>query len=290
MQNAFGPGAPGTLQVVAPGSEQDAVVETLESDPGIASVLPLQGGGDGLTLISAIPVGEPSGDSVRSAIDRLRDDLPTEALIGGAVAENHDLEVALVDATPFVIGVILLLGFVLLLVALRAPVLALAGVLLNVLATLASFGVAKWIFQDGALSDVLGFESQGYLDAWAPVFFFAMLFALGMDYTVFLLASARERWDASGDPREAAVEGIAVSGPVITAAAAVMVAVFFTFALSGPLPPKEMGIILGVAVLIDAVLVRLVLMPVLMRLLGRSAWWLPTWLGRLLPNVQFGHR
>jgi RND superfamily putative drug exporter len=243
-----------------------------------------------LTLISAIPVGEPSGDSVRSAINRLRDDLPTEALIGGAVAENHDLEVALVDATPFVIGVILLLGFVLLLVALRAPVLALAGVLLNVLATLASFGVAKWIFQDGALSDVLGFESQGYLDAWAPVFFFAMLFALGMDYTVFLLASARERWDASGDPREAAVEGIAVSGPVITAAAAVMVAVFFTFALSGPLPPKEMGIILGVAVLIDAVLVRLVLMPVLMRLLGRSAWWLPTWLGRLLPNVQFGHR
>ncbi len=205
------------------------------------------------------------------------------------MAENYDLELALADATPLVIGVVLVLGFLLLLVALRAPVIALAGVLLNVLATLASFGVAKWIFQDGVLSGPLGFESQGYLDAWAPVFFFAMLFALGMDYTVFLLASAKERWDASGDAREATVEGIAVSGPVITAAAVVMVAVFFTFALSGPLPPKEMGVILGTAVLIDAALVRLILMPVVMRLLGRGAWWLPSWLGRRLPDVRFGH-
>ena len=289
VQGAFGPGAPGTLQVVAPASEQAGVVAALEADPGVESVLPAQGGSGDLALVSAVPVGEPSGDGVRSAIDRLRTDLPADALIGGAVAENYDLELALVDATPLVIGVVLLLGFLLLLFALRAPLIALAGVFLNVLATLASFGVAKWIFQDGALSGLLGFESQGYLDAWAPVFFFAMLFALGMDYTVFLLASAKERWDECGDPREAAVEGIAISGPVITAAAAVMVAVFFTFALSGPLPPKEMGVILGVAVLIDAVLVRLVLMPVLMRLLGRSAWWLPSWLGRVLPDVRFGH-
>ena len=289
VQAAFGPGAPGTLQVVSPRSDYPRVAATLESDPDIASVMPMQTGEDGLQLTAAVPVGEPSGDQVRNLIDRLRGDLPEDALIGGAVAENHDLEVALGDATPAVIGVILLLGFLLLLFALRAPVIALAGVFLNVLATLASFGVAKWIFQDGALSGLLGFESQGFLDAWAPVFFFAMLFALGMDYTVFLLASAKERWDASGDAREAAVEGVAVSGPVITAAAAVMVAVFFTFALSGPLPPKEMGVILGVAVLIDAVLVRLVLMPVLMRLLGARAWWLPGWLGRILPNVRFGH-
>ena len=289
VARAFGPGAPGALQVVAPASQARGVTETLSDEPGIASVQPAQPGEEEDVLIQAVPVGTPSGAPVRRTIDRLRSELPPDALIGGAVAESYDLELALDDTTPLVIGVVLALGFLLLLLALQAPVIALAGVVLNVFATLASFGVAKWIFQDGALAGLLGFESQGYLNAWAPVFFFAMLFALGMDYTVFLLASAKERWDASADAREAAVEGIAVSGPVITAAAAVMVAVFFTFALSGPLPPKEMGVILGVAVFIDAALVRLVLMPALLRLLGAAAWWRPRWLGRVLPVVRFGH-
>ena len=289
VQRGFGPGAPGTLQIVTPGPRQAETLGVLERSSGISSVLPPRRGTSEQTLIAAVPSGEPSGDGVRDTIDQLRADLPPGTLVGGAVAENHDLEVALADSTPLVIGVILLLGFLLLLVALRAPAMALVGVALNVLATLASFGVAKWIFQDGVFSNLLGFESQGYLDAWAPVFFFAMLFALGMDYTVFLLASAKERWDASGDAHEATVEGIAISGPVITAAAAVMVAVFFTFALSGPLPPKEMGVILGVAVLIDAALVRLILMPVAMRLLQHRAWWLPKWLDQLLPAVRFGH-
>ncbi len=288
VQSAFGEGAPGSLQVVAPRAAADDVRRVLRADPGVARVLPAQSAG-GSTLVLAVPKSGPSGNGVRQAIERLRSQLPPGALVGGAVAENHDLERALADATPLVIGVVLALGFLLLLVALQAPVIAAAGVLLNVFATLAAFGVAKWIFQDGVGADLLGFESQGFLNAWAPVFFFAMLFALGMDYTVFLLASAKERWDATGDARDAAVEGIATSGKVITAAAAVMVAVFFTFALSGPLPPKEMGVILGVAVLIDAALVRLVLMPVLLRALGASAWWLPRWLDRVLPDVRFGH-
>jgi RND superfamily putative drug exporter len=110
-----------------------------------------------------------------------------------------------------------------------------------------------------------------------------------MDYTVFLLASAKEHYDRSNDPREAMIGGVAHSGRVILAAAAVMVAVFFTFALSGPLPPKEMGVILGLAVLLDALLVRLILVPVLLRLLGRWAWWLPRWADKLLPDVTFGH-
>jgi len=288
VQRAFGPGAPGVLQIVAPAGEARQVAAQVHRDPGIARVLPTQTAGPS-ALVQAVPRGQPAGDGVRQTIERLRTGLPRGALVGGAVAENYDLEQALADTTPLVIGVVLALGFVLLLIALQAPVIALAGVLLNVLATLASFGVAKWIFQDGALSGLLGFTSQGYLNAWAPVFFFAMLFALGMDYTVFLLASAKEHWDRSGDAREATVEGIAASGPVITAAAAVMVAVFFTFALSGPLPPKEMGVILGVAVLVDAALVRLVLMPALLRLLGARAWWLPRWLDRVLPDVRFGH-
>ncbi|CAB4877428.1 unannotated protein [freshwater metagenome] len=121
------------------------------------------------------------------------------------------------------------------------------------------------------------------------VFFFAMIFAISMDYTVFLLSSAKEHWDRSHNAREAMVGSVAHSGRVIFAAAAVMVAVFFTFALSGPLPPKEMGVILGVAVLLDAFLVRLLLMPVLLRLLGARAWWLPAPLRRILPDVRFGH-
>jgi putative drug exporter of the RND superfamily len=135
----------------------------------------------------------------------------------------------------------------------------------------------------------LGFESQGFLDAWGPIFFFAMIFAIAMDYTVFLLASAREHWEETGDPKQAMVGGLAHSGRVILAAGAVMVAVFFTFALSGPLPPKEMGTILGIAVLLDAFLVRLLLLPVFLRLSGRAAWWLPAWLDRVLPDVRFGH-
>jgi RND superfamily putative drug exporter len=188
-----------------------------------------------------------------------------------------------------VFAVVLALGFLLLLVALQAPLIALAGVLTNLLATAAAFGVGVLIFQDGNLSGLLGFESQGFLNAWGPVFFFAMIFAISMDYTVFLLSSAKEHWDRSHDPREALVEGLAHSGRTIFAAGAVMVAVFFTFALSGPIPPKEMGVILGVAVLLDAMLIRLIVMPVLLRLLGRNAWALPRWLDRVLPDVTFGH-
>src|SRR5262249_38602790 len=128
-----------------------------------------------------------------------------------------------------------------------------------------------------------------FLAACGPVFFFAMIFAISMDYTVFLLSSAKEHWDRSHDAREAMVGGVAHSGRVIFAAAAVMVAVFFTFALSGPLPPKEMGIILGVAVLLDPSLIRLLLLPVLLRVMGRAAWYLPGWAHRLLPAVRFGH-
>jgi len=252
-------------------------------------VLPPQRGRDGLALVQAIPAQDPSSKEVGRTVDRLRNSLPGEFRVGGAAAENHDLEQALASKTALVIGIVLALGFLLLLVALQAPVIAAVGVLTNLLATGAAFGVAKLIFQDGNLQGLLGFDSQGFLDAWGPVFFFAMIFAISMDYTVFLLSSAKEHWDRSHDPREAMVEGLAHSGRVIFAAAAVMVAVFFTFALSGPLPPKEMGVILGVAVLLDAALVRLVLVPVALRLLGARAWWLPAWIDRLLPDVRFGH-
>ncbi len=289
VQQAFGTGAPGALQVVVPRRGAAATTAVLRRDRGIARVAPAQSGGGGLALIQAIPTTDPSSPATGQTIDRLRSTLPPAALVGGAAAENHDLERALRAKTPLVIAVVLALGFLLLLFALRAPLIAALGVATNLLATGAAFGIARLIFQNGHGAGLLGFQSQGFLDAWGPVFFFAMIFAISMDYTVFLLSSAKEHYDRTGDPRDAAIGGLAHSGRVIFAAAAVMVAVFFTFALSGPLPPKEMGVILGIAVLLDAMLVRLVLIPTLLRVFGRHAWAVPRWLDRLLPNVTFGH-
>jgi len=289
VQQAFGPGAPGTLQIVTPRNEAAAVVAVARNDPGIAHVAAPQLGGSSLALVQATPNADPSSQAVGHTIDRLRSTLPAGALVGGAAAENHDLEQALSAKTPLVIGVVLALGFLLLLVALQAPLIAALGVVTNLLATGAAFGIARLIFQNGHGAGLLGFQAQGFLDAWGPVFFFAMIFAISMDYTVFLLSSAKEHYDKSGNPKDAAIGGLAHSGRVIFAAAAVMVAVFFTFALSGPLPPKEMGVILGIAVLLDAMLVRLVLIPTLLRVVGHWAWAKPRWLGRVLPDVRFGH-
>jgi len=287
VQRAFGLGAPGALQIVAPAADSARSAAVLRADPGIAQVLPAERH-QGEALLTAIPKQDPSSKRVGATVERLRGQLPPGVLVGGSVAENHDLERALAAKTPLAIGVVLALGFLLLLVALQAPLIAAFGVLTNLLATGAAFGVARLIFQGGHGAGLLGFESQGFLNAWGPIFFFAMIFAISMDYTMFLLSAAKEHWEASGDAKEAMVGGVAHSGRVIFAAAAVMVAVFFTFALSGPLPPKEMGVILGVAVLLDALLVRLVLVPVLLRLLGRAAWARPRWL-RMLPEVRFSH-
>src|SRR4051812_48431858 len=290
VQKAFGPGSTGPLQIVAPSAEAAHAAAAARRDPGIARVLAPQPGAGGMALVQVIPTTDPSAPATGTTIDRLRVALPPAALVGGPVAESHDLQATLSAKTPLVIGVVLGLSFLLLVVALQAPVIALLGVLTNLLATAAAFGIAKWIFQDGAGHSLLGFEPQGFLDAWAPMFFFAMIFAISMDYTVFLLSSAREHWERSGgDARAAMVGALAGTGRVIFAAGAVMVAVFTTFALSGPLPPKEMGVILAVAVLLDAALIRLLLVPVLLRLLGRRAWYTPKPLGRLLPDVRFGH-
>jgi RND superfamily putative drug exporter len=290
VQEAFGAGAPGALQVTAPIAETPAVRRLITADPGIAQVTdPVPGASERVALMQAVPATDPSSETAGRIIDRLRSELPADSMVGGAIAENHDLETELARKTPLVIGVVLALGFLLLLVALQAPLVALIGTVTNLLATGAAFGVAKLIFQDGNGAGLLGFEPQGFLDAWGPVFFFAMIFAISMDYTVFLLSSAKEHSDRGEGAKGAMVNGLAHSGRVIFAAAAVMVAVFFTFALSGPLPPKEMGVILGVAVLLDALLVRLLLVPVLLRLAGPWAWWLPRWLDRILADIRFAH-
>ena len=291
VQKAFGEGAPGTLTIVVNKTDAKTATAVLAHDSGIAGAMPAVSASDrsSYALIQAVPTVDPSDPALSDTVDRLRADLPSSAYVGGAAVENLDLKTQLDASTPLVIGVILALGFLLLLVALQAPLIALLGTLASLLSTAAAFGVARLVFQDGWGAGFMGFEPQGFLDAWAPVFFFAMIFAIAMDYTVFLLASAKEHYEHSGDPKEAMVGSLAHSGRVIFAAGAVMVAVFFTFALSGPLPPKEMGIVLGVAVLLDAFLVRLVLLPVLLRLTGKAAWWVPRWLTRVLPDIRFSH-
>ena len=208
----------------------------LASDPGIAGAMPgiVAADGSSYVLIQAVPTVDPSDPALSATVDRLRTDLPSTAVVGGAAVENLDLKTQLDASTPLVIGVILALGFLLLLVALQAPLIALLGTLASLLSTAAAFGVARLVFQEGWGSGFLGFEHQGFLDAWAPVFFFAMIFAIAMDYTVFLLASAKEHYEHSGDPKDAMVGSLAHSGRVIFAAGAVMVAVFFTFAALGP--------------------------------------------------------
>jgi RND superfamily putative drug exporter len=289
VEGAFGPGALNPVQVVAPAGQAPAVRATLAASRDIAVVLPTRADPSGWTLTTAIPTSAPSSRGADAAVTDLRAALPAGTLVGGPNVENHDLHQVLSAKTPLVMGVVLALGFALLLVALQAPLIAALGVVTNLLAVGAAFGVGRLIFQDGHLSGLLSFTPQGFLDAWAPVFFFAMIFAISMDYTVFLLSAAKEAWDRTHHAKSAMEAALGNSGRVVFAAAVVMVAVFFTFALSGPLPPKEMGIVLGVAVLLDAALIRLVLLPVLLRLTGRAAWWSPAWLRRALPDISLGH-
>ena len=145
------------------------------------------------------------------------------------------------------------------------------------------------MFQHGCGAGLIGIEHQGFVDAWAPLFFFALLFGLSMDYQLFLLAAIRERYEATGDTTTAIREGIARTGRPITNAALIMIVVFIAFGVTGPIPPTELGVTLALAVLLDATVVRMMLVPSLMGLLGERNWWLPKWLDRILPNVHFSH-
>jgi len=279
LRVSFGAAATSDLQVLAPAAESARVSAALQRGTGVHSAGPAERHGGLVLMHVRSGDGAPTADG--SAIDRLRARLPKGVLVGGSAAEAHDLEHVLARRLPIVYGLVVGVGIALLLFVVRAPIVAAVAVLLNLLATAAAFGVAKLVFQDGHGQALLGFSSQGFVDAWAPIFFFAMIFALAMDYTVFLLSSVRAELDRTGDPRTALIEGLAGSGRVINAAGGVMVVVFLTFALSGPLAPKEMGVILGAAVLLDTLLVRLLLLPAVLLLLGRRAWWTPRLLQRL---------
>jgi RND superfamily putative drug exporter len=288
VTSAFGQGAPGTLQVIVPEGKQARALSTLAHASGVAGVVPGPTK-SGWTLDQVVPTTGPSTSATGATIDHLRHMLPAGTMIGGAAAENHDLQQSLASYTPLVLAILGVLGFLLLLIALGAPLIAALGVLITALSVAGAFGIGRLIFQNGFLSGPLGFQPQGFIDAWAPLFFGAMVFGVAMDYTLFMLSAAKERYETHPDPEHAMVGSMRTSGRVVLSAAAVMIAVFLTFALSGPLAPKEMGVILAIAVALDALVVRLVVLPVVLRLSGHGAWHQPKWLGRILPKVKFSH-
>ncbi len=288
VTGAFGPGFPGTLQVLVPSDQQATALRIGRGTTGVAVVMPGPAS-HGWTLDQVVPRTGPSSAATGVTIERLRHDLPRGSLVGGAAAENYDLEQVLASRTPVVFGMLAALGFILLLVALGAPLIAFAGVVVTGLSVAGAFGVARLIFQDGHLSGLLNFTPQGFVDAWGPLFFGAMVFGVAMDYTLFLLTAAKERYETHADPEHSLVGSVRTSGRVVVSAAVVMIAVFLTFALSGPLAPKEMGVILAVAVALDALVVRLVLIPALLAVTRHAAWHQPRWLARILPKVRFSH-
>ena len=202
----------------------------------------------------------------------------TEALVTGDTAGSHDFNQVMRDRAPIVIGFVLLLSFLLLLVTFRSLVIPIKAIILNLLSVGAAYGVLVWIFQYGHLQGLLGFHSSGAVVTWLPLFLFTVLFGLSMDYHVFILSRVKELVD-QGVPTDQAVErGIRSTASTVTSAAAVMIAVFAIFATLSALDIKQLGVGLAVAVFIDATLIRGVLLPATMKLLGEWNWYLPHWL------------
>ena len=289
----LGPGAPAPLFVTVAAGDADRVVAIASADAGVtvASVV-TEPAASGRTVVRVSPATSVDSEATSQLVHRLRDDLAADvpdARLGGPGSQNTDLTEALTGTAPTAIALIMAVAFVLLLVVFRSTIIAVSSIVLNLIGVAASFGFATLVFQYGHGASLLGIEHQGFVDAWAPLFFFALLFGLSMDYQLFLLAAIKERRDATGDARRAVREGIARTGRPITNAALIMIVVFIAFGVTGPIPPTELGVTLALAVLLDATVIRMMLVPSLLGMLGERAWRLPRWLDRHLPHVAFDH-
>ena len=290
---SFGPGAAAPLYITTPAAAAPQVVAVASADPHVVDArIVSDPAATGRTVVRVIPDAAVDSSTTSDLVGRLRAQLDVavpEAEVGGPAAQNHDLTAALIGRAPYAIGVIMLVAFLLLLIVFRSVTIALSSILLNLVSVGAAFGFATLVFQHGWGAGLIGIHPQGFVDAWAPLFFFALLFGLSMDYQLFLLAAIRERYQATGDTKLAIKEGIARTGRPITNAALIMIVVFVAFGVTGPIPPTELGVTLAVAVLLDATVVRMMLVPSMMGLLGDHNWWLPRWLGKVLPDVRFSH-
>jgi RND superfamily putative drug exporter len=293
LDEGFGPGINGPLLVVvdldAPGVDAAGVSELagrIAADGHVDSVSEPVTSADGSTMIfSALPTTGPADPETSVAITEIRDLLPDNVYVTGITALTGDLNVQLGDTLPLFVGAVLAASFLLLMLVFRSVAVPLKAAVMNLLSIGGAYGVLVAVFQWGWGSGLIGLEGPTPITSLIIVIMFPILFGLSMDYEVFLISRIREEYVRTGDNAESVARGLAGTGRVITSAALIMVAVFLAFVAS-PVPSlKMLGIGLATAILIDATLVRMVLVPATMALLGRANWWLPGWLDRLLPGV-----
>ncbi len=301
LAEGFGPGFNGPFLVVAklPAKGDDAVLVELrreaEAEPGVAGATPpILNPAEDVGTIQIYPSSSPQSEATTELLDRLRDDLIPVAeqrtgatvYVGGITAIFEDFGEVLTEKLPLFIGVVVLLSALLLMTVFRSILVPLKAMAMNLLSIGAAFGLVVAVFQWGWLGGLIGLDGTGPIESFLPVFLFAIVFGLSMDYEVFLMSRIHEEWEASHDEQRAVTRGLALTGRVITAAAAIMVTVFASFMIGEDRIIKLFGLGLSAAVLIDAVVIRTVLVPAIMQLFGPRAWWLPAWLDRILPRIH----
>jgi putative drug exporter of the RND superfamily len=303
LTKSFGPGVNGPLVVAvtlgSPATSSDPRLQTLQKDiaatPGVAAVSPAQidKAGTG-AFFNVISTHAPADAKTTDLVHTLRDDvIPSaekgsnlRAFVGGSTAAYDDLASRISSKLPLQILVVIVLSFLLLIVAFRSVVVPLQAAVMNLLSIAASYGVLTAVFQYGWLSGIIGLHGSVPIVSYVPLFMFAILFGLSMDYEVFLVTQIEEHVRAGEDNRSSVIGGMVTSARVITAAAAIMVFVFGSFVLNGDPTIKQFGVGLAVAVILDATVVRCLLVPALMILMGKLNWYMPRWLDRVVPHAD----
>jgi putative drug exporter of the RND superfamily len=293
LADGFGPGFNAPLLLVAdlrrPGVDARAIpalAERVAADPGIAMVgRPRTSPAGDTVVLPTVPTAAPADPETSATLGRIRELVPANVAVSGLTAMTDDLTNQLSDTLPIFIGAILAASFLLLMVVFRSVAVPLKAAVMNLLSIGGAYGVVVAVFQWGWLADLFDLERTYLIASPMPTIFFAVLFGLSMDYEVFLLSRIREEYDATGDNAESVARGTAATGRVITSAALIMTVVFASF-VANPSPlVKMLGVGLSTAIVLDATIVRMVLVPATMALLGRANWWLPRWLDRRLPLV-----
>jgi RND superfamily putative drug exporter len=286
-----------TMLRQAEGQVSPQALARLERDPAAKTLVAQTvnvAEGSNRTIITVISRSRIDSTEATDLVNDLRDKIipsytasgSPQMLVGGATAQFDDLGNESIAKLPLVLGIVVALSFLYLLVVFRSVLLPLKAVLMNLLATAAAFGLTTWVFTDGHLENLFGFTSVGFVQSYLPVMTFAVLFGLSMDYEVFLIRRMQEDYLETHDNEEAVATGIAHTARPIVAAAAIMAAVFGCFLVADVLELKQFGFALATAVILDATLVRLLIVPAFMKVAGPANWWLPSWLDRILPKVR----